>query len=69
MQAPRDYATKFLATQQLVNRPRSLLLLGQTTQSNLSNFTENTTPIMQAKWIKLFHCNPKKNLVSNFLFV
>ena len=28
MQAPRDYATKFLATQQLVNKPRSLLLLG-----------------------------------------
>ena len=68
MQAPRDYATKCIVTQQIVNRPRTLLLLGQTTQSNLSNFTENTTP-MQEKWIKLFQCNPKKNFVSNFLFV
>ena len=62
MQTPRDYATEILATQQLVNKPRSLLLLGQTTHSNLSNFTENTTP-MQAKWIKLFQCNPQKNFV------
>ena len=42
--------------------PRDYATKLDTTQSNLSNFTENTAP-MQAKWIKLFQCNPQKNFV------